>query len=187
MKNHATSRELLLRCIKTEFAGKGVTYREALDEALCFGWIDGVRRSIDQMSFGVRFTPRGTGSKWSAVNTRRARELKEEGRMHPAGLAAFTSWKGTAYSFESRERKLTPGFLRELKANPKAWNNYAARPPWYRRTTAFWVMSAVRPETRARRFHQLLQASIRGELVGPLKNLTPAVRRGSRDGPTRIR
>jgi uncharacterized protein YdeI (YjbR/CyaY-like superfamily) len=168
-KNHARGGELLLRCVKVATAATGVTYREALDEALCFGWIDGVRRSLDATSFSVRFTPRKTRSRWSRVNTRRATELIEEGRMHPAGLAAFRRRVSSAYSFESERTTLPAAFLRELRAQPDAWRYYTQQPPWYRRTTTFWVMSAKKPETRARRFRELLTSCTRGRPVPPLR------------------
>ena len=101
-KHHARATELLVRCRKTGAAGRGVTYREALDEALCLGWIDGVRRAVDEISFSVRFTPRKARSGWSAVNIARARQLEAEGRMHPAGLAAFRARVKPQYSYESR-------------------------------------------------------------------------------------
>jgi uncharacterized protein YdeI (YjbR/CyaY-like superfamily) len=168
-KNHARAGELLLRCVKVGASGAGVTYQEALDEALCFGWIDGVRRSLDARSFSVRFTPRKQKSRWSRVNVRRAAELIKMGRMHPAGLSAFRRRESSKYSFESTEKRLPPAFLRELRARPEAWRYYASEPPWYRRTTAFWIMSAKRPETRQRRFRELLASSTQGRPVPPLR------------------
>lgn len=168
-KNHARAGELLLRCVKVGTMESGVTYREALDEALCFGWIDGVRRSLDATSFSVRFTPRKAQSRWSRVNTQRATELIKEGRMHSAGLAAFRRRESSKYSFESGERRLSSAFLRELRTRPEAWHYYASQPPWYRRTTAFWIMSAKKPETRERRFQQLLTSCTEGRPVPPLQ------------------
>jgi uncharacterized protein YdeI (YjbR/CyaY-like superfamily) len=173
-KNHARAGELLLRCVKVGTAATGVTYQEALDEALCFGWIDGVRRSLDATSFSVRFTPRKTQSRWSRVNTRRASELIEEGRMHPAGLATFGRRESSTYSYESAEKTLPAAFLRGLRAQPDAWQYYVSRPPWYRQTAAFWVMSAKRPETRARRFRELLASCAKGRPVPPLEGRPPA-------------
>src|SRR5215210_4758318 len=108
-QHHATTSELLVRCYRTQAKDKGLTYREALDEALCFGWIDGVRRAVDDESFSTRFTPRKAKSKWSLVNIRRAEELEIEGRMQPAGRRAFAARDAnhaTRYSFEDRPRKL---------------------------------------------------------------------------------
>jgi uncharacterized protein YdeI (YjbR/CyaY-like superfamily) len=146
-----------------------MTYRQALDEALCLGWIDGVRRSLDEASFSVRFTPRKPKSAWSAVNVARVGQLRAEGRMHPAGLAAFDARVKTGYSHESRPQALAPAYLKKLRANARAWRFFEAQPPWYRRTCAFWVMSARRPETRARRLDVLISSSERQESVPPLK------------------
>jgi uncharacterized protein YdeI (YjbR/CyaY-like superfamily) len=160
--------ELLLLCRKTAAAGRGVTYREALDEALCIGWIDGVRRSVDEDSFSVRFTPRKAKSGWSAVNIARARQLEAEGRMHPAGLAAFRARVKPEYSYESRPRALAPAYLKKFRAHPRAWNFFSVQPPWYRRTCAFWIMSAKRAETRERRLDVLIRRSEQEEGVLPL-------------------
>ena len=168
-KHHDRVSELLLLCRKTAAAGRGVTYREALDEALCIGWIDGVRRAVDESTFSVRFTPRKAKSAWSAVNIARARQLQAEGRMHPAGLAAFRARVKPQYSYESRPRALAPACLAKFRARPRAWSFFKAQPPWYRRTCAFWVMSAKRPETRARRLDVLIESSEQQKGVPPLK------------------
>ena len=171
-KHHADVDELLVRCFKTHAASRGVTYSQALDEALCFGWIDGVRRSVDEASFSVRFSPRKEKSKWSAVNVARARALEGEGRMRPPGLRAFRrraeGGSKTGYSYESRPRELAPAYLRRLRARPRALAFYEAQPPWYRRVSAFWVMSAKHEETRARRLEQLIACSERGKPIVPL-------------------
>lgn len=169
-RHHADTAELVLCCYKVHAAHRGLTYREALDEALCFGWIDGVRRSLDADSFSVRFSPRRARSVWSAVNIRRATELEAEGRMRAAGLSAFRA-RGSApapYSFESKPLALSPAFNRRLKANREAWAFFQAQPPWYRRTSSFWVMSARRPETRERRFGVLLDHCSRSRAIPPL-------------------
>jgi uncharacterized protein YdeI (YjbR/CyaY-like superfamily) len=165
-KNHGRRSELLVSCAKAG-AGTGLSYKQALDEALCFGWIDGVRRSIDETCFSVRFTPRKPKSYWSAVNIRRARELEAEGRMHAAGLAVFRGRveREARYSFESRPRALAPELERRFRAQKRAWADFQARPPWYRRTSSFWVMSAKQPETRARRFELLLECSKKGVTI----------------------
>lgn len=175
-KHHDRVSELFLLCRKTTAAGRGVTYREALDEALCIGWIDGVRRGVDASSFSVRFTPRKAKSAWSAVNIRRARELEAEGRMHPAGLAAFRARVKPGYSYESRPRSLAPAYLGRFRARPRAWSFFESQPPWYRRTCAFWVMSAKRPETRERRLDRLIEISDRQEGLPGLKRPGKAVR-----------
>jgi uncharacterized protein YdeI (YjbR/CyaY-like superfamily) len=170
-RHHAGSRELLVRCFKVHAAGRGLTYRQALDEALCFGWIDGVRHALDADSFSVRFTPRKPKSYWSAVNRRRAAQLETDGRMHAAGLAALPD-RGSArpqrYSFEAKPTALSPAFERRLRASPHARRFFEAQPPWYRRTSAFWVMSAKKEETRERRLLVLLDCCARQRTIPPL-------------------
>jgi uncharacterized protein YdeI (YjbR/CyaY-like superfamily) len=179
-KNHAKVRELLIRLYKTEAREHGMTYREALDEALCFGWIDGVRRRHDERSFVQRFSPRRARSFWSQVNLKRYRALLAEGRVAAPGRAAFEArdqkTKGR-YSFESKPAALAPVYARKLRAQPRAWEYFQSRPPWYRRLCAFWVMSAKKPETRARRLDQLIARSARGATVGPLTPSDPSSRR----------
>jgi uncharacterized protein YdeI (YjbR/CyaY-like superfamily) len=167
-KNHRTTPELLVRCYKVHAGDKGLTYREALDEALCFGWIDGVRRSLDEHCFSVRFTPRKPKSTWSRINIRRAGELKAEGRMHSSGRAAYARREAVnprRYSYESGPRELDASSLRKLRANKPAWAFFRAQPTWYQRTSAFWVMEAKREETRERRLAELIARSARGEPI----------------------
>jgi uncharacterized protein YdeI (YjbR/CyaY-like superfamily) len=169
--HHRSATELLIRCYKVASKDKGLTYREALDEALCFGWIDGVRRGVDDESFSTRFTPRKSKSTWSAVNIRRAKELEAEGRMHPAGNSVFAARDARntrRYSFESKPRKLAPSYLRKFKANAHAWRFFQAQAPWYQRTSIFWVMQAKREETRIRRLDELIARSARSEPIKPL-------------------
>jgi uncharacterized protein YdeI (YjbR/CyaY-like superfamily) len=173
--HHHTRRELVLRCAKPGGGGRGVTYRQALDEALCFGWIDGVRHAIDARSFAVRFTPRTPDSAWSRVNLERFGELRAQGRVEAPGLAAYGRRTPPACSYESRVQELAPSYVKRLRARPRAWAWLQAQPPWYRRTSAFWVMSAKREETRERRFTILLAHSARGEPIPPLRR-GPAVR-----------
>jgi uncharacterized protein YdeI (YjbR/CyaY-like superfamily) len=168
-EHHARVPELLLRCFKTEAAHRGLTYRQALDEALCFGWIDGVRRSLDEDSFTQRFTPRKPKSAWSAINVARFQELQAGGRVRPPGLAAFAARVKTTYSYESRPRELSPAFRKEFRAHARAWRFFEAQPPWYRRTCAFWVMCAKRPETRLRRLAVLITHSEKQEGIPALK------------------
>jgi uncharacterized protein YdeI (YjbR/CyaY-like superfamily) len=174
-RNHGAESELLVRCFKNHAAERGMTYFQALDEALCFGWIDGVRRRLDADSFSVRFSPRKAGSFWSAVNTRHAKRLLAEGRMRPPGLAAFRKRDSAAprrYSFEAKPRGLAPAYLRKLKATPRAFAFFQSRPPGYRRTCAFWVMSAKRHETREKRLGILIDCSARGTTI-PLLTRMP--------------
>jgi uncharacterized protein YdeI (YjbR/CyaY-like superfamily) len=179
--HHRDADELEVRLFKKHASHRGLTYREALDEALCFGWIDGVRHSLDDDSFRVRFTPRRNGSRWSAANVRQAKALVAEKRMREAGVSAFTARTGepAGYSFESSAAALAPAYEERFRANAKAWARFQARPPWYRRTCAFWVMSAKREETRERRLAALVEASARGESAPPLRALEK-VRRGAR-------
>ena len=167
-ENHQSSTELIVRCYKSDSKDRGLTYRQALDEALCFGWIDGVRRAFDEESFTTRFTPRKPKSKWSATNVRRAGELEAEGRMHPSGLAAFgvrDAADPRRYSYESRTTELDRSSLARLKANKRAWAFFEAQPPWYKRTSSFWVMDARRQETRERRLAELIARSAQGEPI----------------------
>jgi uncharacterized protein YdeI (YjbR/CyaY-like superfamily) len=170
-RHHAVATELVLRCFKVHAKHRGIGYQEGLDEALCFGWIDGVRRSLDNDSFSVRFSPRKKKSKWSAVNIKRAKELEAEGRMHAAGLEAFRARDEIAvapYSFENKSITLDPSLEKRLRANKVAWSYFQTLPPWYRRNTVFWVMSAKREETRERRFAALLEAFANRRHVHPV-------------------
>ena len=180
-QHRATAKELFVRCSKAQAKDRGLTYRQALDEALCLGWIDGVRHALDATSFSVRFSPRKPRSAWSAVNIRRFRELQQEGRVRPAGLAAFEDGVKSRYSFESRPRALSPALARTFRAHPEAWLFFSAQPPWYRRTCSFYVMSAKRPETRARRLDVLISHSEQGRGIPPLK--LPASRAAGRTKP----
>ena len=149
-----------------------MTYRQALDEVLCFGWIDGVRRGLDADTFTVRFTPRREKSYWSNVNVKRAKELVAAGRMHAAGAAAFGKHderRAPRYSFESERAVLDAATIRKLRANKRAWAFFQAQAPWYRRTIAFWIMSAKRDETRARRLAILIRHSAVGERIPMLR------------------
>jgi uncharacterized protein YdeI (YjbR/CyaY-like superfamily) len=169
-RNHARAAELNLRLFKVHARERGVTYREALDEALCFGWIDGVRRAHDADSFTQRFSPRRRGSKWSQVNHRRMRELQAAGLLAPPGLAAWKAapQKPAGYSFESKPVALAKSYLSQLAANTKAHSYFQQQPPWYRRTSSFWVMSAKHEETRQRRLEQLIACSAQGKPIAPL-------------------
>ena len=170
-KNHATEKELILRLYKVHAKHRGIGYREALDEALCFGWIDGVLHRIDDDSFKQRWTPRKPKSKWSHVNIRRFKELQKAGHVRPPGLAAFDE-KNVAhapYSYESPQLELDPAFEKKLRANKKAWEFYQAEPPGRRRTTVYWVMSAKKPETREKRFVAMLESYARGKKMGVLE------------------
>jgi uncharacterized protein YdeI (YjbR/CyaY-like superfamily) len=164
-KNHASAPELVAGFYKRDSGRGGITYPEALDEALCYGWIDGVRRRVDGESFAIRFTPRRPRSIWSAVNLRHIERLKKDGRLAPPGLAAFAARdpkRSGLYSFENRPRGLAPEYEKRFKANPHAWAYWQSRPPSYQRTACFWVMSAKKEETRERRLGELIASSAQG-------------------------
>lgn len=168
--NHDRVAELWLGFYKKQTGRKCITYREALDEALCFGWIDGVRKSIDEASYKQRFTPRKARSYWSAVNIRRACELAMLGRMATSGVKAFEQ-RGTEsgkYSFESRPKNLPLAYEKQFKANPTAWEFFQAQAPWYQRTSSFWIVSAKQEETRQRRLATLIGDSEKGHRLSML-------------------
>jgi uncharacterized protein YdeI (YjbR/CyaY-like superfamily) len=170
--HHETESELLVGFHKKGSGRPSITWPQSVDQALCFGWIDGVRRSIDADSYSIRFTPRQARSTWSAVNVKRVGELTAEGLMQPAGLAAFerrTDDRTGIYSHERRkEAKLEPEQERAFKADEQAWAWFQAQPPWYRRTATHWVVSAKREATRQRRLEQLIADSAAGRTVAPL-------------------
>jgi uncharacterized protein YdeI (YjbR/CyaY-like superfamily) len=183
VRHHATAPELLVGFHKRHTGTPSLTWPESVDEALCVGWIDGVRRRIDDERYSIRFTPRRTGSIWSAVNLRRIKTLIQKGRMRPAGLAVFQARdrkKSGLYSFEQRRAiKLPPRFVKQLRANPKAWSYFRTRAPWYQRTATFWIVSAKLEATRLKRLGQLIARSARKEPLGPLaRGLTRVGARG---------
>jgi uncharacterized protein YdeI (YjbR/CyaY-like superfamily) len=175
-KNHDRVAELWLGFYNKRTDKKSITYREALDEALCFEWIDGVRKSINQTTYKQRFTPRKPKSYWSAVNTKRAGELTTLGRMASSGVKAFEQRASDSgkYSFESRPKQLPPGYEKQFKANPAAWGFFRTQAPWYQRTSSFWVVSAKQEETRQRRLATLISDSEKGRR---LSMLTPKVKK----------
>ena len=176
-KHHDSAKELWVGFYKKASGKPSITWPESVDEALCFGWIDGIRKSIDEISYAIRFTPRRPGSSWSQVNRRRARTLIKEGRMQPPGLATFNQrdrGKSGRYSFENRPSDLPAQYLRLLKANRKAWAFFQAQPPWYRRTCTWWITSAKKEETRLKRLTTLIGDSASGRTVPPLTR-KPAV------------
>jgi len=161
-KNHARSAELWVGFHKKKSGKINITYAEALDEALCFGWIDGVRKSVDESSYTIRFTPRRSKSIWSRVNTKRAEELSKLGRMKPPGLEALAlrdPQRSGIYSFETSTRKLATAYESKFRAKKRAWEYFQNQPPGYRKLATFWVMSAKKDETRLRRLEQLISDS----------------------------
>ena len=171
-RHHATARELLLGFYKVKAGKKGITYQEALDEALAFGWIDAVRRGLDEERYTIRFTPRTPRSIWSNVNIKRVGELKAAGRMHEAGLAAFAKRdeaRSGIYSYERQvQAKLDPASMKALKADRAAYEFFERQAPGYRKLVAHWVGSAKKAETRERRLAKLIECCREGRKIPPL-------------------
>jgi len=170
-KNHASANELEIGFYKKSSGKKSITYAEALDEALCFGWIDGVRRSLDETSYQQRFTPRRARSIWSLVNVKHVERLKKEGKMHAAGLAAYEQRdpKRTGiYAFENAPRELSAEYEKEFRKTKGAWEYFQTYPPYLKKTISYWVMSAKKEETRSARLRRLIECSARGERIGVL-------------------
>lgn len=163
-KNHAKATEMVVGFHKTKSNAKGIAYKEAVDEALCFGWIDAVRKGGD-LTWSIRFTPRKPKSIWSAVNIKRIEELKAEGRVHASGLAAFEGRdlnQQKKYSFENRDAKLDAAAEKAFRANKTAWKNFQLMPPSYRHPAIWWVVSAKQEATRDRRLAALIADSAAG-------------------------
>lgn len=171
-EHHQTASELLVGFYKVGTGIPSMSWSQSVDEALCYGWIDGVRRGVDEQRYTIRFTPRKLGSNWSAVNVKKVAALTEAGRMRPAGIAAFearTDDKTAIYTYEqSGEATLGEEYEQRLKANDSAWSYFQSRPSWYRRTAIRWVLSAKRQETRDRRLATLIDDSAAGR---PIKSL----------------
>jgi uncharacterized protein YdeI (YjbR/CyaY-like superfamily) len=160
--NHSRADELWIGFYKKASGKGGITYHEALDEALCFGWIDGIRKSIDADSFAQRFTPRRARSVWSNVNIAKVNKLIAEGRMTERGLAEFEKRspdRTAMYSFERDSVAFPPALEKKFRAKRKAWNFFESQPPYYRRLATWWVVSARRDDTRQRRLLQLINDS----------------------------
>ena len=170
---HPSEHELWVGFYKKTSGRASITWAESVDEALCFGWIDGVRKTLDEQSYVIRFTPRKKGSIWSDVNTRRAQALVESGRMHPAGLRAFKARdpkKAGRYSFEQREApQLGDAAEVRFRANAEGWRFFQSQPPGYRRVATWWVVSARREATRERRLQTLIDDSAAGRRIGLLR------------------
>lgn len=169
-KNHDKAKELWVGFYKRDSGKPSITWPESVDEALCFGWIDGVRKSIDETRYKIRFTPRKPTSTWSSVNIKRVAELTELGRMRPAGLAAFeqsSEKKSGIYAYEQRkEIVLDPAYEKKLRANKKAWAFFTSSAPSYRHICVFWIMTAKQEQTRLRRLRRLIEDSAAGRKVG---------------------
>ncbi len=160
--NHRTASELIVGFRKVGSGLSSMTWPESVDEALCFGWIDGVRKRVDDSSYLIRFTPRRIGSIWSLVNLAKVQELSAQGRMRPAGIAAHearSSEKTGVYSFEQQQAVvLAPAEVQEFKKNKVAWKYFEAAAPSYKKVITYWIISAKRPATRVRRLEELMEA-----------------------------
>jgi uncharacterized protein YdeI (YjbR/CyaY-like superfamily) len=165
-QNHETETELIVGAYRKATGKPSVTWPQIVDEALCFGWIDGIRRGIDEESWSIRLTPRKPTSNWSSVNIGRVAELEKDGRMTPAGRAAFerrSDERSGIYSYEQRKNAtLDPEQERELRSNEAAYEFFRSQPPGYRRTATHWVVSAKREETRRKRLATLIEDSANG-------------------------
>jgi uncharacterized protein YdeI (YjbR/CyaY-like superfamily) len=173
-RNHASAAELWVGLYKKGANQAGLTYPEAVEEALCFGWIDGLARSRDAASYVQRFTPRRRGSNWSAVNIAKVAELELQGRMTPAGRKAFEERdrrKDATYSYERAAAKLLPDEELRLQAEEAAWRQWQAETPSYRRSVAHWLRDAKREETRQRRLAALVEDSAAGRRIKPFRQL----------------
>lgn len=176
-ENHDKETELVVGYYKKDTGKSSITWPESVDQALCFGWIDGIRKSIDAESYTIRFTPRKPGSNWSWVNIKRFGELAEEGLVHPTGQAAFDKRKdekSKVYSYEQRDIiELAEDYLRQLKANKAAFEFFEAQAPSYQKSVRYWIMSAKRPETRQKRLETLIEDSANGRRIRQFVSPTP--------------
>lgn len=172
-RHHALAQELWVGLYKRGSGRASITWPEAVDQALCFGWIDGLRKSVDEFSYKIRFTPRRPRSIWSAVNVKRAGELSKMGVMHPAGLVAFEKREGKrseTYSYEQRKSaQLPPAYQAKFRTNKTAWKFFQAQAPWYQRTSSWWVVSAKKEETRLKRLGILIEESHNQRSIAPLR------------------
>ena len=168
-KNHASAKELWIGFWKKSTGKPTLTWQQCVDESLCFGWIDGIRKSVDADSYKQRVTPRRPTSIWSRVNMKRVGELTAEGRMHPMGVAAFEKRDRTkAYSYEQMFQGLGRAEETKLRKEKKAWEFFQSQPPGYRRLAGWFVMSAKKEETRQRRLETLIRDSAAGRRLGGL-------------------
>lgn len=161
-ENHATESEIIVGYYNAKSGKGGMTWSESVDEALCFGWIDGVRRKVDEESYSNRFTPRRANSNWSAVNIEKVRVLTEKGLMKPAGIAAFAKRKeekSAIYAYENELKQFSEAFEKRFRANESAWNFFETQANWYKKQMINWVMTAKQEKTRESRFEKLLAAS----------------------------
>src|SRR5207253_5267652 len=165
---HSTARELWVGFYKKNSGKPSITWPESVDEALCFGWIDGIRKNIDEESYVIRFSPRRPNSIWSAVNIRNVERLIKEKRMQPAGMKAYRArkeYRSGIYSYEQRSPELVEPYAGIFKHKQAAWRFFQAQPPSYRKMMNWWIVSAKREETRLMRLDKLIEASAKGQRV----------------------
>lgn len=161
-KNHQKEKELLVCFYKVDSGKQSMTWSQSVDEALCFGWIDGVRRSIDKDSYSIRFTPRKPTSTWSAINIKKVEELTKQGLMKPAGLASFKLRKehnSKIYSYEKEAQKLPSDFEKKFKANKKAWGFFIIQAPSYQKSIIHWILAAKQETTQLARLDKVITES----------------------------
>ena len=169
-KHHASETELWVGLYRKNSGRKSITWPELVDQLLCFGWIDGVRRSVDEISYANRVTPRRRGSNWSAINLRRVEKLTEAGAMEPAGLRAYEAREVTSsYSFERDQVAFDAELEKRFRRNRRAWRYFVSQPPFYRKTATWWVVSAKREETRLRRLDILISDSEAGQRIALMR------------------
>ena len=175
-RNHESCPELWVGYYKKGTGRASMTWQESVDQALCFGWIDGIRKSIDESRYVIRFTPRRAGSTWSAVNVKRVAELKNAGLMQPPGFKAFAGKLAAKTRIYAYEQRKTPVFSREheklFREQPKAWEYFRSQPPGYRRLCTYWVISAKQEATRLRRLKALIADSALGRRIQGLTKKT---------------
>ena len=167
-KNHAKEKELLVGFYKVNSGKPSISWSQSVDEALCFGWIDGVRKSWDDISYTIRFTPRKATSNWSAVNIAKMEVLTAKGLMQPAGLASFDKRqesKSKIYAYENEAKEFDAAYLKKFKANKKAWNFFKFQAPSYIKVSIHRVMSAKQEQTKSSRLEKLMKASEEGRRI----------------------
>lgn len=162
LENHESKKELIVGFYKVKSGLPSMTWSQSVDQALCFGWIDGVRRSVDEKSYQIRYTPRRRDSVWSPVNLEKIEKLTKEGLMCPAGVSIYNSRKkddGNAYGFRKKALNLPDEYEIEFKKNPKAWEYFCALAPSYKKLSIHWVISAVQEKTKLKRLNELISSS----------------------------
>jgi uncharacterized protein YdeI (YjbR/CyaY-like superfamily) len=167
-KHHASAQELWVGFYKKGSGKPSITWPESVDEALCVGWIDGIRKTVDETSYKIRFSPRKPRSVWSTINIKRARALANEGRMRPAGLKAFQArqeYRSGIYSYEQRRDELEEPYAGLLKKDKAAWSAFEAKRPSYRKMIGWWIVSAKKEETRLSRLNTLIKALKEGRTI----------------------